>query len=75
MLRLLENGEIDPTFVESHCVTFDDIPEAYSIFFNRQDDIVKPIMTTRFSVDKTGEYMIPPKRHFGTVSKPMDKLV
>jgi len=64
MLSFLEKGQIDPTFVESHCVTFDDMPKAYEIFYNRQDEIVKPIMTTRFSVDKTGEYMIPPKKYF-----------
>jgi len=61
LLNLIQKDEIDPTFVESHCVTFDDLPKAYECFFNRQDEIVKPIVTTRFSTDKSS-FKIPPKK-------------
>lgn len=50
LLEKIEGGEIDPSFVITHRVDFDGIPEAYKTFRNKSDDcikvVIKPGMTT-----------------------------
>ena len=44
LLRRIENGEIDPSFVITHRVTLDDAPAMYHTFKHEQDDCIKVVM-------------------------------
>src|SRR5438128_485557 len=41
LLKRIENGEIDPSFVITHRMKLDDAPKGYDIFVNKMDDCVK----------------------------------
>jgi threonine dehydrogenase-like Zn-dependent dehydrogenase len=43
LLQLIEEGKIDPSFVITHRVTIDDIPEMYQVFRDKQDDCIKVV--------------------------------
>lgn len=44
LLKRIENGEIDPSFVVTHRMRLDDAPEGYDTFLNKQDDCIKVVM-------------------------------
>jgi threonine dehydrogenase-like Zn-dependent dehydrogenase len=43
LLQLIEEGKIDPSFVITHRVTIDDVPEMYQVFRDKQDDCIKVV--------------------------------
>ena len=44
LLERIERGEIDPTFVITHRITLDEVPEAYKAFTEKEDDAIKIIV-------------------------------
>ena len=44
LLRYIETGEIDPSFVVTHRVSLDDAPQMYRTFRDKQDGCVKVVM-------------------------------
>jgi len=44
LLQMIENGEIDPSFVVTHRMSLDDAPHAYDIFKNKQDNCIKVVL-------------------------------
>ncbi len=44
LLRRIEEGQIDPSFLITHRVTMDQIPEMYKIFRDKQDGCVKVVI-------------------------------
>jgi len=45
LLRKIETGEIDPSFVVTHRVSLEDGPEMYKTFREKQDGCIKVLMT------------------------------
>jgi len=45
LLRRIENGEIDPSFVISHRLSLGEAPQAYETFKHKQDDCVKVVLS------------------------------
>jgi threonine dehydrogenase-like Zn-dependent dehydrogenase len=43
LLQLIEEGKIDPSFVITHRVAIDDVPEMYQVFRDKQDDCIKVV--------------------------------
>jgi len=48
LLSLIEKGEIDPSFIFSHSMDFEDIKQAYDIFANVKDNCLIIILKTQF---------------------------
>lgn len=46
LLRLIEDKQIDPSFVVTHTVDLADGPELYRIFRDKQDSCIKVVLTT-----------------------------
>jgi threonine dehydrogenase-like Zn-dependent dehydrogenase len=46
LLKRIENGEIDPTFVISHRLSLEDAPEGYDMFLHKEDECTKVVMAT-----------------------------
>ena len=44
LLKRIENGEIDPSFVITHRMRLDDAAKGYDIFLNKEDDCVKVVL-------------------------------
>jgi len=44
LLALIEQGEIDPSFVITHRIALDDAPQAYRTFRDRKDGCIKVVM-------------------------------
>ena len=44
LLKKIEAGEIDPSFVITHRVKLDDAPEAYKTFRDRKDGCIKVVL-------------------------------
>jgi len=44
LLRHIENGDIDPSFVVTHRVALDDAPRMYQTFRDKQDGCIKVVM-------------------------------
>lgn len=44
LLRLLEQGRVDPTHMTTHTFGFDDLDEAFRLMETKEDDIVKPLI-------------------------------
>ncbi len=44
LLRLIEEGRIDPSFVITHRLSLDQAPEAYKTFRDKQDGCIKVVM-------------------------------
>ncbi len=44
LLKLIEDGKIDPTFVITHKAKLEDGPELYSVFNEKQDNCIKVIL-------------------------------
>lgn len=47
LLAMVENQQIDTTFIITHRMALDDAPEGYRIFDNKQDGCIKIVMTPR----------------------------
>jgi threonine dehydrogenase-like Zn-dependent dehydrogenase len=46
LLKRIENGEIDPSFVITHRMKLDDAPKGYDIFLKKEDNCEKVVLTT-----------------------------
>jgi threonine dehydrogenase-like Zn-dependent dehydrogenase len=44
LLRRIEAGEIDPSFVVTHRMSLDDAPKAYEIFKHKEDECIKCVL-------------------------------
>jgi len=44
LLRHIENGDIDPSFVVTHRVSLDDAPQMYKTFRDKEDGCIKVVM-------------------------------
>ena len=44
LLQLIENGDIDPSFVITHRLSLDDAPYGYDIFKNKKDNCIKVVL-------------------------------
>jgi threonine dehydrogenase-like Zn-dependent dehydrogenase len=44
LLRRIERGEIDPSFVITHRLSLDDAPKGYQIFKEKQDECIKVVL-------------------------------
>lgn len=44
LLKRIERGEIDPTFVITHRISLDQVPQAYKTFRDKQDDCIKVVI-------------------------------
>ena len=44
LLQMIENGDIDPSFVVTHVMSLDDAPKAYDMFKNKQDGCIKVVL-------------------------------
>jgi threonine dehydrogenase-like Zn-dependent dehydrogenase len=44
LLKLIEEGKIDPSFVITHRMKLDDAPKGFNIFLNKQDDCMKVVL-------------------------------
>ena len=45
LLKHIESGKIDPTFVISHRLSLDEAPHGYKIFKEKTDDCTKVVLT------------------------------
>jgi hypothetical protein len=41
---MIENGDIDPSFVITHRMSLKDAPEAYDMFKNKRDNCIKVVL-------------------------------
>jgi len=44
LLRLIENGRVDPTPMTTHTFTFDDLEKAFQMMKTKEDNIIKPLI-------------------------------
>lgn len=44
LMARIENGEIDPTMIISHRVGLDEVPDAYQMFRDKEDDCIKVVV-------------------------------
>jgi threonine dehydrogenase-like Zn-dependent dehydrogenase len=44
LLARIEAGELDPSFIITHRVSIDEVPDAYAMFRNKEDDCVKVVV-------------------------------
>jgi len=45
LLRLIENGRVDPTPMTTHTFGFDDIEKAFELMDSKEDGVIKPLVT------------------------------
>lgn len=45
LMKKVENGEIDPSFIITHRMSLDEAPDAYKKFRNKEDKCVKVVLT------------------------------
>src|SRR3982751_152062 len=55
LLEMIENGDIDPTFVVTHRMSLDDAPRAYDMFKNKQDNCIKVVLKPDWNGDGNNE--------------------
>jgi len=46
LLEMIENGDIDPSFVVTHIMNLEDAPKAYDMFKNKEDGCIKVVLKT-----------------------------
>ena len=51
LLRRIEEGQIDPSFVITHTVALEDGPEMYKVFRDKQDSCIKVVLNPKPSGD------------------------
>jgi threonine dehydrogenase-like Zn-dependent dehydrogenase len=44
LLQMIENGDIDPSFVVTHTMSLDDAPRGYDMFKNKKDHCIKIVL-------------------------------
>ena len=44
LMRLIENGRVDPTPMTTHTFPFDDLPTAFRMMATKEDNIIKPLI-------------------------------
>ena len=44
LLDRIQKGEIDPSFVITHTMPFDQAPDAFAMFDNKHDDCIKVVL-------------------------------
>ncbi len=44
LVRLIEEEEIDPSFVITHTVSMEDAPEMYKVFRDKRDNCIKVVV-------------------------------
>ena len=44
LLKKVENGEIDPSFVITHRINLEDAPAGYATFKNKEQECIKVVM-------------------------------
>ena len=44
LLKLIEDGKIDPSFIITHRISLSEAPKAYDTFRNNQDECIKVVM-------------------------------
>jgi threonine dehydrogenase-like Zn-dependent dehydrogenase len=44
LLQMIENGDIDPSFVVTHRMSLEEAPYAYDIFKNKEDSCIKVVL-------------------------------
>jgi threonine dehydrogenase-like Zn-dependent dehydrogenase len=44
LLQMIENGDIDPSFVITHTMSLDDAPRGYDMFKNKKDNCIKIVL-------------------------------
>jgi threonine dehydrogenase-like Zn-dependent dehydrogenase len=44
LLQMIEDGDIDPSFVVTHTMSLDDAPHAYDIFKKKEDNCIKVVL-------------------------------
>jgi threonine dehydrogenase-like Zn-dependent dehydrogenase len=44
LLKLVQSGEVDPSFVITHRLKLEDAPEAYRIFRDKEDECIKVVL-------------------------------
>ena len=49
LLQLIENGDIDPSFVVTHTMSLEDAPKAYDMFKNKKDGCIKVVLKTNMN--------------------------
>lgn len=45
LLRIIENGRVDPTHMTTHTFRFDDIEKAFHMMENKEEGIIKPLIS------------------------------
>ena len=50
LLRHIENGDIDPTFIVTHTLPLREAPEGYELFKHKRDDCLKVVLKTDAAV-------------------------
>jgi len=45
LLRLLEQGRLDPTLMTTHTFPFKDLETAFDMMADKRDGIIKPLIT------------------------------
>jgi len=66
LLALIEKGQFDPTGIITHELSLTDAPEAYSMLIDREDEMLKILLTTKFydsSVKRNKDGYLNPKRY------------
>ena len=53
-LELIQNGDIDPSFIITHEVPLDDAPQMYSTFKNKEDGCIKVVLKPGMSSNGSG---------------------
>jgi threonine dehydrogenase-like Zn-dependent dehydrogenase len=51
LLEMIENGDIDPTFVITHRMSLEDAPRAYDMFKNKEDNCIKVVLKPDWNGD------------------------
>jgi threonine dehydrogenase-like Zn-dependent dehydrogenase len=46
LLEMIENGDIDPSFVVTHILSLDEAPKGYDMFNNKNDGCIKVVLKT-----------------------------
>ena len=54
LLKKIEEGEIDPSFVITHRVGLDDVPAAYKTFRDKEDGCIKVVLSLRSKIRLEG---------------------
>jgi threonine dehydrogenase-like Zn-dependent dehydrogenase len=45
LMRLISSGRVDPTPMTTHTFAFDEIQRAFDMMTNKEDGIIKPLIT------------------------------